>query len=201
MLKKVLVASAVVLALMSSSVFAGEWDEFIKESLKQRPSESKRKTRSGKRLLREKKERIQEIDATVPALMRVGNYETAEKLFKESLRLTIELYEPDHLRVSERFMFLGILYMEARDPAKAEKALYWSLKIGEPILGEGDYRLAYVYLYLAQANYDQGKYDAAAGEATVYLMICRVHFGEDDPRTAAARDFLREIYSAQEKKK
>jgi tetratricopeptide (TPR) repeat protein len=199
--KKKLIVLVAAFTLIASSACAGEWDEFIKESLKQRPSESKRKTRSGKRLLREKRERIQQIDAAVPVLMRNRDYETAEKLMKESLRLTIELYRPNHLRVAERFMFLGILYMEAGQPEKAEKVLYWALKIGEPILGEGDYRLAYVYLYLARANYDQGKYDAAADEATLYLMICRIHFGENDPRTVTAREFLGEIYDAQEAKK
>ena len=199
--KKILLVLVTVFTLVSSFAYAGEWDEFIKESLKQRPSERKRKTRSGKRLLREKKERIQQIDSAVPVLMRNRDYGTAEKLLKESLRLTIELYDPNHLRVAERFMFLGILYMEAGQPGKAEKALYWTLKIGEPVLGEGDFRLAYVYLYLARANYDQGKYDAAADEATLYLMICRANFGDNDPRTVTAREFLQEIYAAQEAKK
>ncbi|MBD3426103.1 MAG: tetratricopeptide repeat protein [Candidatus Omnitrophica bacterium] len=200
-MRKILAVTAVIFAVTTLGANADQWDDLVKEALKQRPSQQKRKTRSGKRLLREKRERIAQIDAKVPDLIKKGDYQKAEELFKEALRLTIELYHPDHLRVAERFLLLGILYMEARMPAKAEEVLLWSLKIGEPILGEGDYRLGNVYLFLARAYFDQNKYELAAEQATLYLMICKAYFGDDNPRTVAARDFLGDIYAEQQKKK
>jgi tetratricopeptide (TPR) repeat protein len=194
-MKKLFLLLVALIMFFSSVAFAGEWDDLMRDALKQAPSRSKRRTRSGQRLLREKRDRIHVIDRQVPLLMRRGDYREAEGLLKEALKLTIEFYNTTHnLDVAERFVSLGIVYMEEGDQAKAEETFLWALKIGEPILGQGSYRLANVYKFLAIAYYEQGKYRQAAQKAEILLSAYISEFGRDDPRTEEAKELLKKIY-------
>jgi tetratricopeptide (TPR) repeat protein len=192
-MKKILSALILVFALGITTVFAGEWEDLINEALKQAPSKYKRKTRSGRRLLREKRERLLQIDRELPVLLQKGNYARAEEVLKEALRLTIESVGVNNVYVVERFVSLGIVYMEAGKQFKAIEAFNWALRIGEPILGEGSYQLSNVYKFLAIAYYEAGSYAEAFDNAVLLLSIYRAEFGPDDPRTEEAKELLEKI--------
>lgn len=196
-MKKVVHIVLILLMLTSINVSAGEWDDLVRDALKQSPSKSKRRTRSGKRLLREKMERIRQIDRDMPFVIQRGDYDGAENLLKESLRLTIELYDENDIHVADRFVSLGIVYMEAGDPGKAEEVFEIAIGIAETILGAGSFKLFNVYKFLAAAYYEQGKIEKAEDVAAMLLLVCRNKFGDKDQRTKEAREFLSKIYSGQ----
>jgi tetratricopeptide (TPR) repeat protein len=195
-LKIAVLTLAVTFAMSVFLASADEWDDLIKEALKQRPSESKRRTRSGKRLLHEKTERLRRIDAEVPLLMRQGEYSAAEELLKEAFRLTIELYDPEDINVAERFVYLGIVYMEAGKPEKAVKVFERARGIGERIYGKDSYRIANIYRFLAAACYGVGRYEEATESAASYLVICQRTYSDNDPRTEYARELVKQIEQA-----
>ncbi len=198
-LMKLKIAVLTLMVAFSMSVFfagADEWDDLIGEALKQRPSERKRRTRSGKRLLSEKTERIGQIDAEVPLLIRRGDYAAAEASLKEALRLTIELYDPENINVAERFMHLGIVYMEAGKPEKALKVFERARDIGERVYGKDNYQLANIYRFLTAACYEVGRYEEAMENAVSYLVICKTAYGDDDPRTKRARELIEQVERA-----
>jgi tetratricopeptide (TPR) repeat protein len=187
----------VVMFVAVSAAFAGEWEDLINSALKQAPSRQKRKTRSGKRLLREKRERIDQIDRLLPSLIQKGEYSQTESVLKESLKLTVETYGVKDLHVADRFTSLGILYMAAGKQAKAEETFLWALKIGSEVLGRESYQLSNIYRFLAAAYYEQGKYKEAAAVGEELLAIYTGQFGKDDPRTAEAKELLKKIYEKQ----
>ncbi|MFH1878702.1 MAG: tetratricopeptide repeat protein [Candidatus Omnitrophota bacterium] len=182
------------LFFFAMTAFSEDWQDFLNDSLKQRPSERKRKTSSGKRLLIEKKSRISRIDADVPFLIRQGNYSGAENLLKESLRLTVELYQINDLHVTERLSSLGLLYMEAGRPADAVDAFLWALRIGEPIAGKDSYELSNLYRFLSVAYYQEARYDEAEHFAGILLGIYLNKFGEDSPEVSEVKELLKKIY-------
>ncbi len=200
-MRKILGVLLTALIAVSSIAFADEWKDLINEAYKQMPSKSKRKTRSGRRILQEKVNRIQDIDRRIPQLIRGGDYSRAEDLLKESLSLTIEYYGGmNHIHVAERFLSLGIVYMEAGNPQKAEEAFTWCLNIGEKILGKGSYQLSNVYKFLAIAYYEQDKYTRAAEMADFLLSIYVSKFGPNSAQAEEAKALLKTIYQAQGKR-
>jgi tetratricopeptide (TPR) repeat protein len=165
----------------------------IDEALRQAPSKYKRKTKSGRRLLREKRARIIAIDRSLPGLLQRGDYAKAEDVLKEALRLTIESVGVNNVYVVERFVSLGIVYMESGNQSEAIEAFNWALRIGEPILGEGSYQLSNVYKFLAIAYYEIGNHKGAFDNAVLLVSIYRAEFGADDPRTIEAKELLKKI--------
>ncbi len=191
---KTLLVLLLLIAAFAGQVQAENWEQFIEESLKQSPSAKKRKFNSGKRLLREKAERIMRIDVEVPILMKKGEYSGAETLMKEALRLTIELYHARNMKVCERFVQLGILYTKWGRPPDAESALEWGMMIGEPIAGKDSIQLAGARSLLAASYYDQGKYDLAAKEGEGLLDIYLGQYGPRSPQVEEVKNFLKNVY-------
>ena len=198
MRKRSLIALAVMLTMSCTLAFGGEWESLVNDALKQMPSASKRRTRSGKRLLREKVERIRQIQVQVPILLRRGDYSRAEELLKESLKLTIEFYgTTDNMNVAEQFMSLGIVYMEMGDAGKAEEVFRWARDIGERIVGRGSYELANVYKFLAVAYYELGNTKLASQNAELFLSIAVGRFGPNSLQADEAKELLRTIKQPQ----
>ncbi|MBD3380155.1 MAG: tetratricopeptide repeat protein [Candidatus Omnitrophica bacterium] len=183
--------------LMTALIFSAEaedWEQFVRKSMEQSPSARKRRLSSGRRLLREKSERIARIEAKAPGLIKEGDYEKAEALLKESLRLTIEIYHTRDIRTAEGFMNLGILYTRWGKPGEAESALEWCLKIGEPLEGRNSLKLAGARQLLAAAYYDQAKYAEAEKEAEKLLDLYLSHYGPRSKQAEKVKEFLKEVY-------
>lgn len=193
MLKRVILTIFIILFSCSLSQ-ADEWNDLVREALKQRPSKSKRRTSSGKRLLREKMRRLNEIDHEVPFLIKEGDFVESENLLKEALRLTIEYYKLEDPHVAERFISLGILYMSAGHPDKAEEAFTWALNIGETVFGQKNFQVSNIYRFLAAAYYEQGKYSKAEQTASTLLSIYVQTFGPKSSQAAEAKELLKKIY-------
>lgn len=194
-MKRLLLTVFLILTFAATTVYADEWESLVNEALKQKLSKSKRRTRSGRRILREKVERLHAIDAQVPVLIQQRDYGRAESLLKESLSLTIELYDKiDDIHVVERFVRLGILYTHAGNREKAQEVYRWALSLGEPILGKGSYQLSNVYRSLAVMYYDQGKYSRAEENANLYMSGMIGHFGVNSPQAEDAKRLLKKVY-------
>lgn len=194
-MKRLVLVLIISLTFLATNVSADEWETLINDSLKQRPSKRKRKTSSGRRLLREKARRINDIDNEIPFLLSQGDYGQAEEFLKEALKLTIELYDLVDIHVAEKFMSLGILYMEAGKPDKAVRVFSFALEIGEALLGQDSYQLANIYKFLSIAYYQIGQYGNAESVAERFLSANVNQFGPNSPQVIEAKDFLRQIYS------
>jgi len=193
-MRKVMLTLALVVAVSCVS-FADQWEDLVNSALEGAPSRSKRKTSSGRRLLREKVERVREIDRRVPILIQHTEYAQAESLLKEALKLVVEFHGGiKHLDVAERFASLGIVYMASGDPRQASGAFTWALDIAGSILGAADYKLANLYRFRAAAYYHEGRYKEAEDDAGMLLSIAASTFGPDSPQAAEAREMLRKIY-------
>lgn len=190
-----LIALFSILVLVSTSVCADEWDDLISAAKEQAPSRSKRKTRSGKRLLMEKAQRMREIDVEVPLLIERKRYETAEAALIEALRLSIESYGMEDMGTADRFAALGIFYARTGRSPEAIGALKRTLNIAEPLIGKDNYRLAAVYQMLAAAYYDLGEYDNAGKNVESLLSGAIDRFGPDSSQAKTAKQLLSKIYS------
>ncbi|HNX90564.1 MAG TPA: tetratricopeptide repeat protein [Candidatus Omnitrophota bacterium] len=188
-----LVILNVFLFLFSGLASADEWDDIVKQADKQKLSEYKKKTSSGKRIIKEKIARIEEIDKQVPYLMQRGQYKIAEDFLIEALRLSMEYYGADNINVAERFISLGILYMEAGYTDKAEAVFVRARDIGEKTYGAGDYRLMNVYRFLAVAYYSNGKIQEAGSAAKIFVNISREKFGVDSDEYRSAENLLKQV--------
>lgn len=196
-MKKLYVFLISCVCLLQLTAAADDWDSLVSAALEQAPGRHKRKTSSGKRLLREKIERIQQIDVKVPILINRGAYDEAEGLLKESLKLAIEFYgDEKHMDIAERFSMLGILYTYKKDRVNAENTLTRALDIGEELLGVGDSRLVNIYKLLAYIYYDQGEYTLAMRNAQYLLSAYIDLFGVESDQSDQARDLMKKIYNA-----
>lgn len=194
-MKKMLLVFTLLLAVTTVASYAGELDDLIAQSEAQKLSARKRNSPSGRRILTEKYERILEVDRQFPALINNYDYTQAENLAKETLRLTIELYDSvNNVHVAERFLLLGVIYMKAGDNAMAGQALQRARGIGEAVLGRGDHRLANIYSALAAVYYERGDYDRALNNADVFLSITMERYGPDSPEVARAKNILKLIH-------
>jgi len=201
-MRKILLALTLILTVTTGSAASGELDDLIVQAESQKLSARKRDTTSGRRILREKVDRLREIDRQLPALMRDHDYTQAESLAKESLRLTIELYDSvNNVHVAERFLLLGVIYMRAGNNAMAEQALERARAIGESILGRGDHRLANIYSALAAVYYERGDFDRALNNADIFLAITLDRFGPDSPEAERAKNILKLIHGKRSEKR
>lgn len=186
-------ALVIILSLVCVNAAADEWSDQI--GMAQKLSRSKMKTSSGKRILREKIHRINQIDMKVPGLIKQGNYTDATALLKESLRLTVEYYgSENNLQTAERFTMLGIVFMESGGFPRAEETFSLALGISKPLLGKDSYQLANIYKFLAVAYAAQDKNKKAAGAAKQYLGITIGKFGPKSPEGEEAKEFFKKYF-------
>ncbi len=182
------------LAVLATDARAVDWEQEIDSALQQAPTQHKRGTNSGRRLLMEKEERIGEIDEELRVLMGRGDHETAVQVLRESLRLSIELYGTyEDIKVAERFVMIGIAYMEAENPREAKDAFMWALKIGEPLIGSGSYQLSNVYRFISAACYQLGEGSEAMTYASLLLEGAIDEYGPNSAQVTEAKAFMKKL--------
>ncbi len=187
----------VMVLFLSVNSFADRWDDLIAQSYRQRLSKSKRQTRSGQRILREKIARIKEIDRTVPGIISRGEYGQAEVVLEESLRLTIEFMgSENNMPVAERFALLGMLCYRAGNYQEAKGALRKTIDIASPIIGNEDIRLAGVYSVLAVIYEHEGRRNEAIKTTETLFSISVAHYGPNSPEAGKVKDLLRQLYAS-----
>jgi tetratricopeptide (TPR) repeat protein len=196
-MRKVLIMT-LILGVLSTAAFADELDDLIKDAYKQMPSKSKRRMKSGKRILREKKERIIQIDIQLPMLLEKGDYDAAVSRLKEALKLTIELTgKTDSMEVADRLMSLGAVYFTSGNYMKAESALTKASEIGGKIFGPKNIAMANVYRYLALTYVRTGRKREAIEQADLFFDVVVDRFGIDSDNAGEAKKFIKAIHRAE----
>ncbi|MBF0217324.1 MAG: hypothetical protein HQL30_10070 [Candidatus Omnitrophica bacterium] len=200
-MKNKLIKLLFVITLLWSTVgYADEWDDIIKDAAKNRLSDSKKRTESGKRLIKEKSQRILELDAELPILLEHGDLKQAEQGQSEALRLTVELSDKKDdikkikdIRIPERLIKIGAVLARKGDLGGAMGVLEKSLKIGEPIVKEGSGRLASAYDLLARIYYESGDRKLSEKNATLALGAVLDAYGKDSPELELSKALMRKI--------
>ncbi len=121
----VLILIMILLSLSgNTSASAENWEEFARWHQDHAPSRSKRRTQSGRRLLREKTERIMQIDVQARTVLQNGDYARAEELYKEALGLTIETYGLEDIRVAKALQCWGSSTWRQVTPPRRKTSLH-----------------------------------------------------------------------------
>ncbi|MBF0252182.1 MAG: tetratricopeptide repeat protein [Candidatus Omnitrophica bacterium] len=182
--------------VFTENCHADNIDDLIKEAEQNMLSKSKRATTSGKRILREKVDRLNAIDIELPGVINGKNYAKAESLLRESAVLTIQYFNTlNNLSVAEKLTNLGMVYYNYMGkPNEAKNAFIKALNIAIPILGEKNVQLSGIYSHLAVIYFEEGNIAESRRIAEILLDIYIDNFGPQSPQTHKVKSLLKEIY-------
>ncbi len=127
-------------------------------------------------------------------LMTRGDYEQAERLYRQSLEIREKLLEPEHPDIATSLRSLGVLYYLWGDFDQAEPLLVQALEIRERLYGPEAARVATAVASLGRLFHAQGRLREAETLYTRSLSIRRQRLGEDHPHVAVTELDLARLY-------
>lgn len=129
---------------------------------------------------------------------RTGNYEQAERFYLEAVAIweKEKVFGPNYPNIADALDYLGQIYQQRRDYAKAEAALMRALAITTKNRGPDHPNAAAILNHLANIYADRGQYDTAADLYERALAIWQKSNGQNYPSVAVAFDSLARIQLA-----
>ena len=120
----------------------------------------------------------------------LGRYDEAESLYREALRMKVELYGEDHLEVATSHANLGTLLYDQGSYAPARRHYQRALDVREELLPPGHPKLGKSYSHLARVLLATGGYaEAVPILRRVYAIRIAVH-DPDHPEVAQSLNNL-----------
>jgi tetratricopeptide (TPR) repeat protein len=116
-----------------------------------------------------------------------GDLERAEQHYRQALAALGRHYGPGHERIGIGLMHLGGVLRKQAKHGAAEESLQQALSLFEAALPTGHDRIAQSWIAIGELRNAQGNPSAAKAAFERALTMRRALFGDDDPRTQAAR--------------
>lgn len=132
----------------------------------------------------------QAIDELAGVNQQRGEYDAAERLFRESLAMKHRLYGSKHPEVALALENLASALQDKGDLAGAEPLYQQALVMSRELLGESHPDVAALLHNLASLQYDRGSVELALANERQALAIRRRALPADHPETAIALNVL-----------
>jgi len=153
--------------------------------------------RINKELAEEPEVRAQLLDTVGRVYRNLGDYEEAESLVVEALRIREEILEPHDHQIAESLIHLAWLYDKKGSYGESEPLRQRAIEIVESVYGHDDPAVADALNDLAVLYRTMGRYGDAVPLHLKSLEIRESIFGNDSPQVAASLNNLAVVYRRQ----
>ena len=127
--------------------------------------------------------------------LEIGKLDSAIIMFKKTLDIRNDIYEPNHELIVDCYNNLGIVYVYYGDYALAETYMLKALQGREANLGFAHPQTAWSYTNLAILNLDMGKYEIALDYALKGLKSRKEYLPPDHIDLASSYATIANIYN------